>query len=414
MSTPLPKDQKLGLSMSPSRTRWGNGLINILLPAWLICLSVAYFLLPQSFCTIGNVPLGPDRATFAVINAATLTGFSQEVGIRQLAMPGQWIILGVSVISALVYLVLGTLAVGRITRSSRSDGSLVLWSVGVYAAMVGVGLLAGPGHPASSISGPFLAVSAAGNSALAVGNWPGMLDWRMAGVLMPLGLIAGLGICPLLDLLDRITGRTPKLHANTVATLWIISMVFLLGLVTLCLSMPSGETEPNFAQWFTQRGLITLSAMGPGYNITDLAELPRASQWILTVIMFIGAGSGGLGGGLKAGTIATLITGTRKCLGGQSPGRGFGIALTWLGCYVGGIVLLAIVLIGTQTHIPADRLVIESVASASNTGLSFGNVAIVRTGPIVMSLLMLLGRMGGLLVLWWVAESASDAEVALG
>jgi hypothetical protein len=46
--------------------------------------------------------------------------------------------------------------------------------------------------------------------------------------------------------------------------------------------------------------------------------------------------------------------------------------------------------------------------------LSYGTIMVVQPGRDVLSVAMLLGRMAPLGILWWMAQTTDDAELAVG
>jgi Trk-type K+ transport system membrane component len=142
----------------------------------------------------------------------------------------------------------------------------------------------------------------------------------------------------------------------------------------------------------------------------SLDALSRPGQWWLVLLMAIGAGSAGTAGGLKVTNLIVLGRGFRQSLREAVPGKMFGIACTWLGCYVLIAVACWILLLQFEPQIPADRLAFLSVSAVSNVGLATETVSIVGPGLYVLSVAMLLGRLAPIAMLWWMARSAGGSE----
>ena len=130
--------------------------------------------------------------------------------------------------------------------------------------------------------------------------------------------------------------------------------------------------------------------------------------------MLVGASPGGTGGGLKSTTLAELFRGVRRTLRGESPGRPFGIAMVWVGTYLGLVLVSVLALASTEKQLPGDRVLFLTVSALSNVGLSHDPVALTIPGAYFLSAMMLAGRMTPLLILWWMADTAQGAEVAVG
>jgi Trk-type K+ transport system membrane component len=94
--------------------------------------------------------------------------------------------------------------------------------------------------------------------------------------------------------------------------------------------------------------------------------------------------------------------------------RATGIAALWLGIYMAALMIGVILLVQVQSQIPADRLLFLAVSALSNVGLSHDPVSITGPGLLVLSALMLIGRLVPLAILWWVARTTAGAEVLVG
>jgi Trk-type K+ transport system membrane component len=73
-----------------------------------------------------------------------------------------------------------------------------------------------------------------------------------------------------------------------------------------------------------------------------------------------------------------------------------------------------ILMISSEPLVPADRILFLVISAASNVGLSHDPIAITGPGLYILSATMLLGRLMPLCVLWWMAQTTHDAELAFG
>ena len=130
--------------------------------------------------------------------------------------------------------------------------------------------------------------------------------------------------------------------------------------------------------------------------------------------MAIGASPAGTAGAIKTTTLAKLATGTRDIFRELSPGRGFGVALVWtfvLALLVFGSLLS---LLHSEPDRGADYLLFLSVSAAGNVGFAHDRVTVVGQGIITLTIAMFLGRVLPLIVLWWMAKTTREADVAVG
>lgn len=379
---------------------------------WMVC---AYFLaMPLAEMALRwNFEITRDRSRFAVINAITLTGFQSSVGVDGYELPGKVAVLVLTLIGALFSMVVGGMAVARILRLPYTDKQIAGSAVRVCALFPLIGaipLIEGGYGPFEAL---MLAASALGNSGLALGGLPEMLGWQTQLVLLPLGILGGLGLPVLMELSDAIRQRK-RLSYHARAVLTMTAGLYLVIFVACFI-----------VQWFGQEGgsLIGIAGVSSvaavdsrttGFGFQFAQAFPRGMQWILLLAMVIGGSPAGTAGGLKTTTLVELFRGVRRALTGHNPGRAFGIAAAWMGGYVLMVAAVMVLLLGAVPQLGADRLLYETVSALSNVGLSHGVIMVVGPGLDVLSVTMLLGRMAPLGVLWWMAQTTDDAELAIG
>ena len=68
----------------------------------------------------------------------------------------------------------------------------------------------------------------------------------------------------------------------------------------------------------------------------------------------------------------------------------------------------------TKGDLPADHVLFLAISALSNVGLSHNLVQLSPAGPFILSAAMLAGRMTPLLILWWMADTTPEADVAVG
>ena len=129
----------------------------------------------------------------------------------------------------------------------------------------------------------------------------------------------------------------------------------------------------------------------------------------------IGSNPGGTAGDVKADHFPAPPAGaSRDALASRPVPRVFGIAAIWLVGYFAIVALGFVCLLWQAPELSPDHLLFMSISAASNVG------ALPRLDLdgaftlITLSLVMVLGRIAPLLVLWWMAETTTDAEIAVG
>ncbi|MGH7214516.1 MAG: hypothetical protein ACREIT_07120 [Tepidisphaeraceae bacterium] len=386
----------------------GASLARWLLSAYLLVLVAGFFVLRSPIAMVRGNELSFERAVFATINAGTLTGFQQTIETDTYLWPGQMAVLVLTWAGALFSLVAGGTAVARITRLPFTEGEVartaLLLTFG--ASVLGAVPLVFAGR--SVLAAIFQATSAFGNGGLVMGRHEGAGGWPMHIVLLPLAVVGGLGVTVLMELWRR---QPLSRHARTVLA-WSAGL-YLFGVVLLLLLQTPWDAAGGWPEALVLSSAASLDARTLGMPI-DLGTLSRAGQWMLMGLMVIGAASGGTGGGLKVTIIPLMILGTRGALAGRTGGRVLGVALAWAGVYALVVIVSLLALLATEPQMPGDRLLFVAVSAASNVGLSHDPISITGAGLHVLSVTMLLGRLAPVAVLWWMAKTTPEADVAAG
>jgi trk system potassium uptake protein TrkH len=378
--------------------------------------------------------INSDRAIFLATNAATLTGFQQAVGVTEFnveSIQGPLIILTLTLAGTLLALIVGGLAAVRALRLPYSDRQVVIAAITaeLIAVLAGTAGLIGPDRPL--LQSLQMAVAAFGNCGTILGKLPGLFDWRTHVLLLPLAVLGGLGLPVLMELYDAMFGVRPLSRHSRVVLAWtggsyVCAFAILLTMLwprpkqDLDPSMMPLPTQQHFGwtevrQSIAQSSILSLESRTAGFHFDLIKTAPRAAQWIVVVLMFIGASPAGAGGGLKTTTVHTLLSGSREVLTGRAVNRVFGIALVWLGIYASVVLVGYLLLLITQPQLPADWLLFMTFSAVSNVGLSHDVISSVGPGLYVLSILMLVGRVTPLLILCWLARVArSEADVLVG
>jgi trk system potassium uptake protein TrkH len=378
----------------------------------LLVLGIGIFHSPWAMPR-GN-EMGWDRATFASLNAATLTGFQPSVLPAQYQWTGQIATFGLIIAGILFNLIAGGILAVRVLRLryriSHIVGSAI--TAMVLATFVGALFLAEPGNP---MAGVFSGAAAFGNCGLTLAPLHSLASWQTQLVLLPLAVLGGLGLPVLMQSAGWVGGHnTLDRHTRTVFT-WSAGL-FLLGLILL-LAMryidPAGQTAAD--SWRTALGASSAASVDMrtfGLPLPFTTLFPANSmRWIALLFMAVGASSAGTGGGIKTTTLAVLLAGLWRTYRRQQPGRLFAIAAIWLGIYCLVAFLCLLALLVTQPQLAPDRLLFMSISALSNVGLSKDPISLTGPALYILSITMLLGRLLPLAILWWTAKTVPDADL---
>ena len=400
-------------------------ILRWLIAAYLATTFAGFVVLKLGPVTTSGHEMSTQRAVFLAVNASTLTGFQSTVGLEDLqeeGMLGPVTVLLLTIGGALFSLVGGGIAAVRVLRMPYTEGQVAAAALAamLIAVLAGATPLLGPDR--RMFDSVFQATSAFANSGLYVGRLSGVSSVVPHVVLLPLAFVGGLGLPVLMELFDWATGgaraRPLSVHTRTVfatsALLYVAGTILFLALLS---PRRLPQDAHDLSQWqsaLASSSAASLNARTAGFPLEFAAGYPRAMQWMLMMVMAVGASPAGTGGGVKTTTVAQLFTGVRDILRGDGAPRAFGIAMVWVATYAALVFAGVVLLLWRVPDMSADRLLFLSVSAASNVGLSQDPVSITGPGLYTLSAVMLFGRIGPVLVLGWQARSTHDSPLAVG
>ncbi|MCY2952305.1 MAG: hypothetical protein NTU53_10050 [Planctomycetota bacterium] len=387
------------------------GVITWMVCAYLLMMPIAEVALRAS------VDMTRDRSRFAIVNAITLTGFQSTIATNNYPVGGRIVVFTLTILGMLFAMIVGGMAVVRILRLPYGDGQVARgagWVCGVLMVVGAIPLIAAGQEPMEAF---MLSASALGNSGQYFGKLPGLGSWQTYWVVLPLSVVGGLGLPVLMEMWDVAKGRRGlSVHGRVVV---VMTAGLYLGVFVLCFLLQWLDAGTGLG-WREVIGLAGSSSVGAvnsrtaGFPFQFVQDMPRGMQWIVILAMMIGGNSAGTAGGLKTTTVAELVRGVGGALRGKGVGRSFAVAATWLWVYVGMAVVVLMLLLATVPQVAADRLLFEAVSALSNVGLSHEVIMIVGPGLDILGAAMLLGRLVPLGILWWMASTTWEAELAVG
>ena len=428
--SPLPLQYR-DRSAPPSTPDRGADVVRWLFPAYIFLILLSFFALWRP----GAMPIGTnthDRAVFQAVNAATLTGFQLSIHPSAYYLPGQVILFVLTVIGTLFVLIVGGLAVKRILRLPWPDSRLVNSAILLEAIVVFVGWVAGmlaKDPQIRAFDAVFQSAAAFANSGLYISKAgpPAALAAHTHLVLIPFSVLGGLGLTVLLELFDSITLQRPlsrhaKIVLGATAALYLIGLVA--GILLQLIGPPSigsksvwnssSTPEPLWRTILLNASFTTLNARTLGLPSAPVHSYYPPFAFLTLLMMMAGASPGGTGGGLKTTTLCTLLSAPRRILRGESLGRPFAIAATWLGLYLLALVIIHPLLLRSAPQLGSEQSLFLTISALSNVGLSYDRVNTTGLGLYLLSAAMFFGRITPLLILWWMADTTKDADTAIG
>jgi len=240
-------------------------------------------------------------------------------------------------------------------------------------------------------------------------------------------VLGGIGF-PVLDelgqrLVQRLRRRrAPFLTLHTRVALWtsgilLAAMSVAYGALEWTASLsPLGYLDRVTAALFQSASVRTA-----GFNVIDIGAMRPATLVLTCAAMFIGAGPGSTGGGIKITTLAALFSGMRAELRARPPTlfdrrlpetvirKAVGVAFLSLVIVLVGFFLLLLV----EDHPPLE-LAFETVSAFSTTGLSTGITPELGVpGKLLVMLMMFIGRIGPLTLALAVSAKIQDRALEL-
>lgn len=206
--------------------------------------------------------------------------------------------------------------------------------------------------------------------------------------------------------LRRTEPRRFSLHTRIVLATTVA--LVLGGTALVLVAEPAAALGQGWPQRFAAASFQALSASTTtGFNSVDIGAMRAASLLALIVLMFIGASPGGTGGGLKTTTVAAIVVAVLALLRGHEDAVAFrrriafdtiqrSVAIAFLACML--VVVDCLILTATERH-SFLQILFEVVSAFATVGLSTGiTAALTTTGKIVISITMLVGRVGPLAI----------------
>src|SRR5207247_4710743 len=128
---------------------------------------------------------------------------------------------------------------------------------------------------------------------LTLGRLPGIDDWRAHAILLPLAFIGGISVPVVMNLADTLF-RRGALSRHTLTVLSLSAGLYLAGFILL---LP-GTSSVDGTNRVVVASAMSLDARSAGFPFVAIGSFSRAAQWMLIVMMLIGAAPGGRGGGV--------------------------------------------------------------------------------------------------------------------
>jgi trk system potassium uptake protein TrkH len=148
-----------------------------------------------------------------------------------------------------------------------------------------------------------------------------------------------------------------------------------------------------------------------GVNTIDISQMVQASQFLMIMLMFIGAAPGSTGGGVKVTSFATMIGAVVALMRGKEEVTMFhyhiarervykAVTVTFVSLTM--ILLIAMFLSMVEHKQPFLDILFETTSAFATVGLTLGVTPELSTvGKIIICATMYIGRLGPLTLTYW-------------
>jgi len=297
---------------------------------------------------------------------------------------------------------------------------LLLFTFGtevVFALILGVRWSADYGWQKGLWFGIFHAVSAFNNAGFDIfGGFQSLTGYREDFTVnlsvTALIIVGGIGFSVVVDLWQHRSLKRIALHSKLVL---LVSAVLVLFGTLLILSLEWSNTLKPLslhgkvlAAYFQ-----SVTPRTAGYSTLDVGGLREATQFLIIVLMFIGASPGSTGGGVKTATVGVLVLAVLSQIAGKEdvelfdrriPRYQIYKALTILLMAVALVVSISLVLSVTEKA-SLLQVLFETVSAFGTVGLSTGiTQTLTPVGQMLIIITMFVGRLGPLTVAFALAQ----------
>lgn len=229
-------------------------------------------------------------------------------------------------------------------------------------------------------------------------------DWIVNVTAMGLIISGGLGFIVLSDLAEFRRNRRLSLHSKVVLS--TSGILIAVGAVIVFMLEWSNARTLGQLDWQGKMLASLFQSVTPrtaGANSLDIPALRQSTQFLLIILMFIGASPGSTGGGVKTTTFTVVIGAMLALFRGKDDVVLFRYRLAKERVYKGvTLILLSLSLIVTVSMLLSTTedhhflMILFEVTSAFGTvGLSMGLTPdLTLFGKLVIMLMMFIGRIG--------------------
>ncbi|AAC07434.1 TrkH family potassium uptake protein [Aquifex aeolicus] len=413
--------------LNPSRTLLFSFSLLILVGALLLYLPIST-----------TRPISFLDALFTATSAVTVTGLAVLDTYSDFTLFGKLVILFLIQVGGLGYMTLSTFFLVLLGRRIGLKERLILAESLEYPSMHGlirflkrvfsfvfITELTGAillsiyfslkGVEDPVFNGIFHSVSAFNNAGFSTFK-NGLLDFRgdlfVNLVISFLIILGGIGFFVVNDIYLWYTKKVPRLSVHTKLVMITSVLLILLGTVGLIFTEfgnYKGLWQYDWYERILSSYFMSVSSRTAGFSTVDLIDMSESSQFLLMILMFIGASPGGTGGGIKTTTFVVILIAVYSFVRGREQSVIFERSVPESTIKKALVILSLSIFFINFVNLMLDKFenkdflytMFEVVSAFSTVGLSIGNpeglsfcADFSPLGKIVIIITMLVGRLG--------------------
>lgn len=220
-------------------------------------------------------------------------------------------------------------------------------------------------------------------------------------------IVGGIGFTVILDIVGKKSYKKLSLHTKiTVIVSLFLNIISMLVILFLEFDNPAtlgslSNSDKLWAAYF--QGVVPRTA---GFNTLDIAQMTPSSLVYMIGLMFIGAGSGSTGGGIKVTTAALLFLALWAVISNKQDVNVFHRRIPQelinraLSIAISGIIFIFTIfflLTITEKGAELTKILFETVSAFGTVGVSAGLTGeLTPAGRVLITVMMFIGRLGPL------------------
>ncbi|MFC6334308.1 TrkH family potassium uptake protein [Paenibacillus septentrionalis] len=439
------------IKSKPFSSRYQISPPQMIILIFAILIGIGTVLLMMPFSSTTGETVGFTDALFTAVSAVCVNGLTVLNISDDLSLAGQIIVmiliqiggLGFMTISVIIAIILGKriglkerLLIQQTTQASSAQGlvRLCIYIIVIVFAFESIATLVLTIHWQPEMGwgtafyyGLFHSISAFNNAGFALWS-DGLIafvgDPIVNIVIITLFVAGGLGYIVIVELFQKKRWSKFSLHTKIVLSSSIV--ITLIGFSIIYLLESLNPATFGHLTWFERiqaAWFQTLVPRSSGFNTIDITDMLAASQFLLIIYMFIGAASGGTGGGIKINTIVVLILATITTFRGGGQVHAFGrripdgsvlraLAVVMSSLTVVLIVALALTITEDLLEDHFLEVLFEATSAFSTTGLTMGLTQdLSLPGKYIVGFTMFIGRLGPLTLAYALANRKQQSRI---